>query len=248
MCVWDETGGAPVPRARLELPDAVACIASGVEGDRFVCGLEGGGIVAVDGTRILWQVAGHGGAVECLGAGDGVVLSSGNRRLMAWAADDGELLYQVPSIDDEVTGIRICCGIAVTSAYSPTLRLWDVATGASAGLLRGHEDVVFAFELSLTHRTVVSGGGDGHVRLWTLDHLVCAHTLCGHRGEVYCVGCTDSFVVRPPPPHRCCHWHSRARGTGERGLGLVCSAVVLVRGATRVARCGACRHRSAAAR
>jgi WD40 repeat protein len=53
--------------------------------------------------------------------------------------------------------------------------------------LKGHSAAVFAVAFSPDGKTVVSGSGDGTLRVWDIASGVSLHTLKGHSDVVYAV-------------------------------------------------------------
>jgi hypothetical protein len=58
-------------------------------------------------------------------------------------------------------GARLASGSNDTS-----IRLWDVASGEPADVLRGHSDYVFSLAFLPDGSALVSGSGDSTVRVW----------------------------------------------------------------------------------
>lgn len=67
------------------------------------------------------------------------------------------------------------------------IRLWDAATGATAGMLEGNRGGVQCLAYSRDGQRLASGGADGKVRLWDMATGNTAGVLEGHRGEVRCL-------------------------------------------------------------
>lgn len=76
--------------------------------------------------------------------------------------------------------------LATASGYSdPTIRLWQVESGQSAGQLSGHAAWVIALAVAPDGQTLASASADQTVRLWNLERQECQATLRGHLGEVW---------------------------------------------------------------
>lgn len=107
-------------------------------------GLIGG--ADADTGRVIRFFRGHQGVVTALAVSpDGKVLASGG------AANPGDTTP--PSGDDR------------------TIRLWDIATGRLLASWEAHDDSVTALAFNPNSAVLISGSGDGAVRLWDLARL-----------------------------------------------------------------------------
>ena len=58
---------------------------------------------------------------------------------------------------------------------SRAIWLWDLATGQEVARLEGHTNYVFSLAFSPDGRSLVSGSGDGTVRIWDTEPLARRH-------------------------------------------------------------------------
>jgi dipeptidyl aminopeptidase/acylaminoacyl peptidase len=65
-----------------------------------------------------------------------------------------------------------------------TIRLWDMATGEQAAVLRGHEDWILALAFDASGTRLISGSRDHTVRVWTTSSTKPLATLSGHAAPV----------------------------------------------------------------
>jgi WD40 repeat protein len=89
--------------------------------------------------------------------------------------------------------------VAVSGGYDATVRVWDLAHGTPIGEpLTGHdvEPRLHPFQRGVTavaigelegRPVVVSGGGDGTLRVWDLERGTIGEPLTGHEGQVTAV-------------------------------------------------------------
>ncbi|CAE8601317.1 unnamed protein product, partial [Polarella glacialis] len=60
-------------------------------------------------------------------------------------------------------------GLAASGGWDGTARLWDIHSGASRGVLLGHEDRVRCVDLSADGRTAATASDDRTAKLWRLQ-------------------------------------------------------------------------------
>jgi WD40 repeat protein/tRNA A-37 threonylcarbamoyl transferase component Bud32 len=73
-----------------------------------------------------------------------------------------------------------------------TIKIWNVNTGAKAGALTGHTDLVTSVAFSPDGRRVLSGSFDGTMRLWDVSKQEPIRDFQRHTGWVTCVAfCPD---------------------------------------------------------
>ncbi len=80
--------------------------------------------------------------------------------------------------------------LALSASDDATLRLWDVATGASLRTLAGHTAAVRGCAFSPDGRLALSASDDATLRLWDVATGASLRTLAGHTGGVE--GCAFS--------------------------------------------------------
>lgn len=77
---------------------------------------------------------------------------------------------------------------ALSSSWDKTLRLWELATGATTRRFVGHTNDVLSVSFSADNRQIVSGSRDRTIKLWnTLGDCKYTITEKGHTEWVSCV-------------------------------------------------------------
>jgi WD40 repeat protein len=64
---------------------------------------------------------------------------------------------------------------------TPEVHIWDVDTGSSLRIFKGHKQPVAALGWTENQRLVASGAFDGDVRVWDVSSAECLRVLSGHR-------------------------------------------------------------------
>ncbi|KPJ08179.1 Transducin beta-like protein 3 [Papilio machaon] len=73
--------------------------------------------------------------------------------------------------------------IVVTAHKSGLMKLWDKNTGQQKKVWRsGHKGAVARLAFDSTDTNIASGGSDGNIRLWDLNHYTCISSLHGAMG------------------------------------------------------------------
>jgi hypothetical protein len=75
----------------------------------------------------------------------------------------------------------------LSGSVDKTLKLWDLATGATIRTLTGHTDVVQSVAIAPDGRTALSGCKDKTLQLWDLTTGSTIRTLTGHTDAVWSV-------------------------------------------------------------
>lgn len=77
---------------------------------------------------------------------------------------------------------------ALSASWDKTLRLWELATGATTRRFVGHNNDVLSVSFSADNRQIVSGSRDRTIKLWnTLGDCKYTITDKGHTEWVSCV-------------------------------------------------------------
>ena len=77
---------------------------------------------------------------------------------------------------------------ALSASWDKTLRLWELATGATTRRFVGHTNDVLSVSFSADNRQIVSGSRDRTIKLWnTLGDCKFTITDKGHTEWVSCV-------------------------------------------------------------
>ena len=74
---------------------------------------------------------------------------------------------------------------ALSGSFDNTLKLWDVATGATIQSFAGHSDFVTSVAFQSDGRTALSGRKDATVRLWEVANGKELRILKGPAGPIY---------------------------------------------------------------
>ncbi|KAL5529520.1 hypothetical protein ACEPAG_5505 [Sanghuangporus baumii] len=83
----------------------------------------------------------------------------------------------------------------VSGSYDCMVRVWDIISGQSKWVLRGHSQKVYSVVLDPSRNQACSGSMDGTVRVWNLITGQCVHTLVGHTSLVGLLGLSPSYLV-----------------------------------------------------
>ncbi|KAL3474401.1 WD40 repeat-like protein [Aspergillus californicus] len=84
--------------------------------------------------------------------------------------------------------------ILVSGGCDREVRVWNMATGASIYLLRGHTSTVRCLKMTDEH-TAISGSRDTTLRVWDLRTGTCRYVLVGHQASVRCLAVHGDIVV-----------------------------------------------------
>ncbi|KAG0175050.1 Guanine nucleotide-binding protein subunit beta-2-like 1 [Apophysomyces sp. BC1015] len=124
-----------------------------------------------------------------------VISASRDKSLLVWNLTRDEINYGVPrksllGHNHFVQDVKISSDghYALSASWDKTLRLWDLATGATVRRFVGHNKDVMSVAFSADNRQIISGSRDRSIKLWnTLGE--CKYDLVqdGHSDWVSCV-------------------------------------------------------------
>ncbi|KIW24452.1 uncharacterized protein PV07_10164 [Cladophialophora immunda] len=84
--------------------------------------------------------------------------------------------------------------ILVSGGCDRDVRVWDMKTGRSIHVLRGHTSTVRCLKMSDAN-TAISGSRDTTLRIWDLQSGVCKNVLVGHQASVRCLAIHGDLVI-----------------------------------------------------
>lgn len=71
-----------------------------------------------------------------------------------------------------------------TASYDKTGKVWDLDTGETIGILKGHKRGLWDIKFSVNDKVLVTGSGDKTIKLWSLQDFLCLKTFEGHTNSV----------------------------------------------------------------
>jgi U3 small nucleolar RNA-associated protein 13 len=134
---------------------------------------------------------GHTGSVSAIGlprkmaagAPAFVITGSDDRTVKCWDISTGRTttpfaprsMYTQKVHEKDINGIDVSLDdkFFATASQDRTIKILNVEDGSLAGILKGHRRGVFSAKFCGTERTLVSGSGDGTVKLWSLSDFTC---------------------------------------------------------------------------
>lgn len=188
---------------------AVTCVAVSDDESVVISGSDDNTVKVWDGLSgsLKNSLEGHVDAVTSVAVScDGTIIASGSndRSIKIWDASSGVLKYSLISSSDNdnatsgssdgawVAAVAISADGATlaSGSHDSTVRIWDNATGALKGRLKGHADSVncVAMAISSTSFVIISGSSDRSIIIWDWDVVSSNHriqrTLLGHTNSV----------------------------------------------------------------
>ncbi|MDA0160168.1 TIR domain-containing protein [Solirubrobacter ginsenosidimutans] len=127
---------------------------------------------------------------------DGALLASGadDRSVRVWDVSTPSLDQALTAKGDPVHAVAVSAdGKLIASAHDKSVRLWDAARRVEIKpALKGHSEKVSTVAFTPDGRTLLSGGLDGLIGLWSVaDHTVTGAIACD------CSGAVTMLAVNP---------------------------------------------------
>ncbi|RCH98584.1 SCF ubiquitin ligase complex subunit cdc4, partial [Rhizopus stolonifer] len=123
------------------------------------------------------------------------------------------LKFTLKEHESSVRDIAVHGNTLVSGGYDNTVIVWDLATGESRHLLKGHTMKVYCVAIDPKRRHCISGSLDSSVRIWGLDDGECKFVLQGHAILVGLIGLADDFLVSAAADYTLRTWDP---STGDR--------------------------------
>jgi WD40 repeat protein len=104
----------------------------------------------------------------------GTVLVSGSwyGSLVLWDLNTGKMIATLPRQNKPISAIAISDlgdRVAVVTNKETRIQLWDVKTGKSGGILKGHASAVSTLKFSHNGQFLISGGEESAIKIWDLS-------------------------------------------------------------------------------
>ena len=106
--------------------------------------------------------------------------------------------YFLHTLHGHTQSVRAVTGsgnVLVSGSYDSTVRVWDLKTGESVHLLRGHMDKVYSVGYSPELELAASGSMDTFVRVWSTKTGECLYQLEGHSSLVGLLEISPNYIV-----------------------------------------------------
>jgi WD40 repeat protein len=134
--------------------------------------------------------------------GKGTYLSAGGDGLLKIRLPEGQRV-SVKAHNGRIfeAGYNVAGDLAYTAGYDRLIKLWEVKNGyvaqAPKHVLEGHLKYVLAASMSPSGKTLISGGGDKAVNVWSVDPGKLVARLIGHTSDVEAVAITadNKFAI-----------------------------------------------------
>ncbi|KAF8341630.1 uncharacterized protein EI90DRAFT_3279024 [Cantharellus anzutake] len=177
--MWHETGHR----------SEVTCMLQSPRKNVFAIGYADGSIRLWDSSTstVIVTLNGHKRSITALAFdGTGARLASGSQDtdLIIWDVLAETGLYRLRGHRDQITAIKFLdltsnaaststlssSGYVLTSSKDTYVKLWDLSTQHCIQTVVGHRSEVWSLALDAGNDLILTGGGDGELKAWRLDH------------------------------------------------------------------------------
>ncbi|GMH34949.1 hypothetical protein BSKO_02810 [Bryopsis sp. KO-2023] len=134
------------------------------------------------------------GSVFSLSFMDGILVTGdllGN--LCGWEKFTWKKLFCAPILDSAILSIADLGDNVAIGGKGGDLRIWKKGVWGLKGSLQGHEGDVTCL-LPQSDNLLISGSGDGSIRIWNLDDNVCLRVICGQKWGVCSLSVSDGLI------------------------------------------------------
>ncbi|KAF9534814.1 WD-repeat-containing protein [Crepidotus variabilis] len=190
VLVWDVKKGQMIAMwHEFGHREEVTCIIQSPQKDTFAVGYADGSIriwKASTGT-VLTTLNGHRNAITALAFDHGGTrLASGSQDtdLILWDVVGEAGLYRLSGHRDQITAIRFLAAannppststtaagsFLLTSSKDTFVKLWDLSTQHCIQTIVAHRSEVWTLDVNQSQDLVFTGGGEGEVKAWSIDH------------------------------------------------------------------------------
>ncbi|GMH34832.1 hypothetical protein BSKO_02693 [Bryopsis sp. KO-2023] len=134
------------------------------------------------------------GFVMSLSFMDGVLLiGSFTGNLCGWEISTWKKLFCAPILASGILSIADLGDNVAIGGKGGDLRIWKKGVWGLEGSLQGHEGDVTCL-LPQSDNLLISGSGDGSIRIWNLDDNVCLRVICGQKWGVCSLSVSDGLI------------------------------------------------------
>ncbi|MGL6227320.1 MAG: WD40 repeat domain-containing protein [Thermoguttaceae bacterium] len=187
--LWDTTSGQPIRRFESHRAP-IAAVSFGSSPNKYIT-------AGRDRRLLLWEMSSVNPTKEFIRlVSEPSALALNNAGILIVGLANGEITFYKFSDVQPYKVIRAHVLPLNSLAFNPkgdmivstgndgTVSLWDTATGAGRGVLRGHRSAVLCAEFSPDGKYVVSGGTDKTVILWDVATGLEKVRFSGHTGDI----------------------------------------------------------------
>ncbi|ORX78397.1 WD40 repeat-like protein [Anaeromyces robustus] len=106
--------------------------------------------------------------------------------------------YFLKLLNGHTESVRAIAGsgnVLVSGSYDHTVRIWNISTGESTFVLRGHREKVYSIGYSPELQKAASGSMDFNVRVWSTTTGECLFNLDGHSSLVGLLEISPNYII-----------------------------------------------------